>query len=38
MTLTQSDPHCVDGRLHLVHHVHDEEGDLITTVTDSSRH
>ena len=25
--------HRIDGRLHLVHHVHEEEGNLITTVT-----
>ena len=28
-----SGTHRVDGRLHLLHHVHDEEGNLITTVT-----
>ena len=28
-----SDLHRVDGRLHLVHQVHDDEGNLITTVT-----
>jgi len=28
-----SGPHRVDGRLHLVHHVRDDEGNLIATVT-----
>ena len=26
-------PHRVDGRLHLIHHVRDEAGNLVTTVT-----
>ena len=37
MDSTKTDPskvtHRVDGRLHLVHHVRDDDGSLITTVT-----
>ena len=29
----QSQIHRVDGRLHFVHHVRDDDGNLVTTVT-----
>jgi len=28
-----SGPHRIDGRLHLVHHIRDDQGNVITTVT-----